>query len=137
MKIYTYPSIWKTLLRLCVTAWITIFLVWIAAPLSIIPISTEYFVTFVVAGIALTFCVRELFLINKKWMVDHHSVRQVCRFQHKELRLKDIKGYRVRQDYIYLVSHKGKHMRISRYVGGFKTLMLWVASNYKDLDFQY
>ncbi|BAV05834.1 hypothetical protein FLA_1846 [Filimonas lacunae] len=70
-------------------------------------------------------------------MVDHHSVRQVCRFQHKELRLKDIKGYRVRQDYIYLVSHKGKHMRISRYVGGFKTLMLWVASNYKDLDFQY
>lgn len=136
-QVYYYSLMWKLVLRLLMIGLIVTFMLWIAVPVFYMPVHKDFVYVLPFSLLFSSLCIWEILALDKKWMIDQKCIRQISLFTSRELPLGNIRGYRLRRDNIYLVPYRGKgrEIRISRYVVGCSTLMLWIMTHYKDLDF--
>lgn len=59
-------------------------------------------------------------------------------FTTKELKLGDIKGFTVNEQYIFLEpqTKDKKRIKISQYIGGYQEILFWLTENYANLDIE-
>lgn len=74
--------------------------------------------------------------IRSKVLVFDGKVQQIGVFRNKELKLSQIKGFKVSQNYIHLVPHHPQlpDIKFSIYYGNRHQLSQWLTANFSDLD---
>jgi cell shape-determining protein MreD len=76
--------------------------------------------------------------INGKVVIDNEKIYTISPFSNRQLNFNQIKGYRLIEKYIVIepISSDKKRIKISSYYGKSNEIILWLASNYSDLDSQ-
>ncbi len=97
---------------------------WIVIPISIAMI------TFMLGGIIGTY--------KSKLIIYEDRIISISAFSKKELKLDEIKGYTVNDNYIVIEPNeeKKKKIRINKYTGGYDELLVWLLQTFTDLEEQ-
>jgi hypothetical protein len=72
--------------------------------------------------------------IKGKFVIDQDKIYIVSAFSTKQMMLRDIKGYRFTENYVFIESNTGQKIKVSTYFGNFNEITKWLAEHFSDLD---
>lgn len=103
-----------------------------------LPLFVTLIVVLVCLGMILLMLVGLMDVSKARLFVDENRIRSVSTLWDRELGFDEIRGYTVNEQYLFIepLDKRKKRIRVSRYLGGFDELLLWVSQNFSNLDEQ-
>lgn len=97
---------------------------WILIPISIAMISLG------ILGVIDTY--------KGSFIIQDDSIKSIGVFSFRELKIDEIKGFTVNEHYIFIEpkNKDRKRIKISKYMGGYGEILLWLNQHFLDLDIQ-
>lgn len=140
MKEYKIARGWKIFIYLTAPFMIGLF-VWTLT----IPFADDHFSP--VAGLILipiSLAMITLFVVGvvdthlRRVLIADNEITTISILSRRTLRLHEIRGYTVNDQYIFVepLSQERKRIRISKYTGGYAEILLWIDARFTDLDEQ-
>ncbi|RKD85035.1 hypothetical protein [Mangrovibacterium diazotrophicum] len=73
---------------------------------------------------------------NGRLIIGKNRIISISTLSKRELKLEEIKGYTVNEQYIFVEpnSSSKKSIKISKYTGGYREILHWLSLSYPDLD---
>ena len=71
-----------------------------------------------------------------RFIIQEHKLISIGVLKNKELKLDEIRGYTINEQYIFIEPNikEKKRIKISQYIGGYNEILLWLSNNYLDLN---
>lgn len=76
--------------------------------------------------------------IQGRIIIQQDRIIAISLFKQRELKLDEIIGYTINENYIFIepISNTKKRIKISKYIGGYDEILLWISQQLPDLETQ-
>lgn len=73
-----------------------------------------------------------------KLIIEEDYIKSISTFTNRELKIDDIEGFTVNEQYIFVEpkDKEKKRIKISKYIGSYGEILFWLSQNFPDLDLQ-
>lgn len=138
MKVYQTSKGIAIVIYIAAPLLIAVFCYTLVMPFISEQMSTDLAYFFVPLSLAMIGLIVVAVLETKKGkiIIRNDSLSSIGALANRELKFKDIKGFKDSENYIFVLpkSNLQKRIRISKYLGDFSELMLWLDTNFSNID---